>query len=209
MNSEDPSSDIATVDDVRFAIEALTAEDLYRLQKAASICLAGTQYHHHQEILNEAIVRTMSAANGEKGRRWPKSVPFMAYLIQTMKGLANDSRESLEQKKTDHLEERADQGVTAEAALGQQEHHSLDALAQVIELEAASEILAQAKVDSDRIDAYFADDSEVSWLIMGHKDGLSAVEIRELAGMTQTQYETARKRFRRGLAKLFPGRSHR
>lgn len=56
------------------------------------------------------------------------------------------------------------------------------------------------------IDTFFANDDEVKWIIMGHKDGHSVSEICELANMTQTQYETARRRFRRGREKLFPGR---
>ena len=65
---------------------------------------------------------------------------------------------------------------------------------------------ARAKADADRIDALFANDQEVGWLVMCIKEGKSPAKARELAGFTTTEYETIRKRLRRGAAKLFPGR---
>ena len=206
MKPDDPPGDTATPEDVRQAIEALSKEDRYRLRKAAVICLSGTEYQAPQEIINEAIVRTISAANGGKGRRWPKYVPFMAYLIQTIKGLANDSRESPIQTKTVNMEAMTTEGIKAEDVLDRLEHSHSDVVTQTIELEETQERRDRAKADADKIDAHFTVDSEVTWIIMGHKDGLSATEIRDLGEMTQTQYETARRRFRRGLEKLFPGR---
>lgn len=203
---DDPPGDTATTDDIRQAIEGLSKTDFFRLRKAAVICLYGTEYKDPSEILNEVIVRTMNAANGGKGRRWPKAVPFMAYLIQTMKGLADDSRESSIQTKTEYIEAMVTEGTNAEDAPGLLEHCHSDVVSQAIELGEIQERVDCAKVDAAIIDAYFDGDSEVSWIIMGHKDGQSAAEIRELAEMSQTQYETARKRFRRGLEKLFPGR---
>ena len=204
MEFEDRPDDTATPEDVRQAIDALSKEELYRIRKAAVYCLLGTEYQEPQEIINEAIVRTMKAASGEKGRHWPKSVPFIAYMIRTIQGLANDSQESSVQTRTDYMEAMATETASAEDVLGRFEHHHIDVLTQALELEETSERQDRAKEIVSKIDAYFAGGSEVTWVIMGHKDDLSAAEIRELSGMTQTQYETARKRFRRGLDKLFP-----
>lgn len=204
MKPEDLPEDTATLDDVRQAIESLSKEDRYRLRKAAAICLLGTEYQDYQEIINEAIVRTMNAANGCKGRRWPKNVPFIAYLIQTIKGLADDSRKSSIQTKTEYMETMATETASVEDVLGRIEHFHLDVVSQAIELEETEERRVRAKADADKIDAHFSGDREVTWIIMGHKDRCSAAEVREMGEMTQTQYETARRRFRRGLEKLFP-----
>lgn len=206
MKLEDQSDDDATPEDVHQAIETLTQEDRYRLRKAAVICLAGTEYQDPMELVHEAILRTMNAANGSKGRHWPKNVPFMAYMIQTIKGLANDSRESLSQKKTDHIEVMAAEGSTTEEALSTVGYFHSDVLSQAVEWEDSLDRRNRAKTDAILIDARFADDSEVMMIIMGHKDGLTPAEIRELGEMSNTQYETARRRFRRGLENLFPGR---
>lgn len=206
LKPHDLPDNTATPDDVRQAIEALSKEETYRLRKAADILIGGTEYQASVEIINEAIVRTISAANGGNGRRWPKDVPFMAYMIQTIKGLANDSRESSAQTKTDHIEAMAVDGLSAEEVLGRLELCHPDIVTTVIEFEETQERQDRAKSAADKIDAHFSGDSEITWIIMGHKDGQSPAEIRELAEMTETQYNSARRRFRRGLEKLFPGR---
>ena len=68
---------------------------------------------------------------------------------------------------------------------------------------------ASASADADRIDKHFASDQEVAWLVMCLREEKAPSKARIAAGLTQTQYETIRKRMRRGLEKLFPGRSAR
>ena len=209
MKLEEKSDGNATPEDVHQAIGGLSQTDLYRLRKAAIICLAGTEYQDPMELVHEAIVRTMNAANGCKGRHWPKTVPFMAYMIQTIKGLANDSRESLPQRQTDYIEGMAVEGATAEEVLGGMGHCQSDVLIQAVECEESSDTRNRAEADANLIDARFEKDSEVMIIIMGIKDGMTPADIRELGEMSKTQYETARKRFRRGLENLFPGRRSR
>jgi len=200
----DKPDDTATPEDVRQAIGALSKEALYRIRKASEYCLLGTEYQNPEEIINEAIFRTMKAASGEKGRHWPKNVPFVAYMIKTIQGLANDSQNSSDQTKTDYIEAMATETASAEDVLGRFEHRHADVLTQAIEQEETGERQDRANEIACKIDTCFSGDSQVTWVIMGHKDDLSVSEIRELSGMTQIQYETARKRFRRGIDKLFP-----
>jgi hypothetical protein len=208
LKPDDLPDGAATSDEIRQAIESLSAEDVYRINKAAMLCLSGTEYQTGDEIINEAIVRTMNAASGMKGRRWPKRIPFVAYMIETLKGLASDSRKSSLQTKTDSMDAMAVsiEGVSVDDVLGRLEYYHQDVPTQAIELEETQERRDCAKADAEIIDNFFANDDEIKWIIMGHKDGLSVSEILELANMTQTQYETTRRRFRRGLEKLFPGR---
>lgn len=194
---------IATPEDVCQAFEALSDMELVRLRKIALVHMPGSVYASPDEIINEAICRTLNAANGGKGRRWPKDVPFFAYLTQVIRGLGSDSRESEHQSKTVRLEAMAPEGATTEDVLGFLEHYHPDALSNAIEIEADQERETRAKADLDRIDAHFAGDSQVTWLILGIKDGLSVAEIKELSDMTQTQYDTAMRRFRRGKEKIF------
>lgn len=207
MDSDDPAdSNFATPDDIRSAIESLSSTELLRLKNAAALCLFGTEYQNPQELINEAITRTLSAAHGGKGRRWKMSVPFMAFMIMSVRGIANDSLESLPQTKTVRLEAMATEALTAEDALGAMGHRNPSVEELAIEIEEDDERQAGAKRDADAIDARFAADTEISWIIMGYKDGLAASDIRELAGMSATEYDTAKRRFRRGLEKLFPNR---
>ena len=95
MEPEDhPVDDFASSDDIRQAIESLSPEDLARIRKAAKYSLFGTEYQDPQELVNEAVARSMEGANGSKGRHWPKSVPFVAFMFKTIQSIANGSRES-------------------------------------------------------------------------------------------------------------------
>ena len=188
----------ASREEVDQAIEALSAEDLYRLRKAASFCLLGSDYSDPDEIVNEAICRTLGG-----DRHWPKSVPFIAYMIQTMKGLGSDSRNSLQQLRTKQLEALVPDGMNVDEVLGKLDQRHPDALANMIEVEANSERQTRAKVDADKIEAFFAEDSQVTWVILGIKDELPPADIMDMGGISQTQYDTARRRFRRGVAKIF------
>ena len=57
-----------------------------------------------------------------------------------------------------------------------------------------------------KIQTFFKGDEDVEWILMGIEDGLKAEDIRETSGMTLTQYESAKKRLRRGLVRQFPAR---
>lgn len=189
---------LATPEEVLQACEALSDEDLYRLQKSASFCLLGSEYHDPDDIINEAICRTL---HGE--RHWPKNVPFIAYLIQTMKGLGSDSRDSLHQSRTRQLDAITPEGGSIDELLGKLGQCHPDALTNIIEVEVDSERKGRAKSDADRIEAHFSQDPNVTWIILGLKEDLPATEIRSLGEMTLTQYDTAKRRFRRGVEKIF------
>jgi hypothetical protein len=57
-----------------------------------------------------------------------------------------------------------------------------------------------------KVREYFKDDEQVQWVIQGIKDGQPAQKIREQSGMTPVEYESAHRRWRRGLDGLFPDR---
>lgn len=201
--------DPATTDDVRQAIECLTSAEMLRLRKAGSLCLAGSDYAKADDLINEAIRRTMDAAAGLKGRRWPKRVPFMAYMIETMRGLASDSRGSAQRRDTENIQALSLEGSDPDEALGAllqrgQRPASIDTA--LIDVQDAEEAGEADDRDLAALDKHFAGDEQVEYLIMGIKDGMKPVEVLEISGMSQTQYDTAKRRYRRGLDKLFPGR---
>ena len=198
MKAGDSLDRMATPEEVCQAFESLGEEEYLRLWKAAKYCLLGSEYHDPDELINEAICRTM---RGE--RNWPKQVPFMAYLLKTFQGLGNDSRKSLQQSRTMQLDGCVSDDTSVDDTLGLLGKVQSGALTNIIEIEIASERQARAKADADKIEAHFSQDHDVTWIILGLKDGISAAEIRDLSGMTQTQHETAKRRFRRGLDKIF------
>lgn len=192
---------IATAEQIRMAIESLTDEDFARLRRAGSAFLYGSEYTDSLELMNEAIVRAMHGADQTKGRHWPLHVPFVAFLIMTMSSIANASIQSLTQSLTDSLADFVPQGV-AYSDFAIEPLHATSVEEECVDEEGrAAEVARSSKVFTD-IETFFADDEEVLMLVLCLRYGQRPREIQESASMTVTQYNTARRRLRRGLAKL-------
>lgn len=201
-----PERAYATAEEIGEAVESLTEAELGRIHRAAQYALFGTEYTNPLELLGEAVQRTLEGVGAKEGRHWPKDVHFVAYVIRTMQSIADGSSDSSIQSRTAHLETMAGRDGDAELALAQEGFSSPDVVEQALEVEETTERQARAAADSALIEAHFADDEEVQFLIMGDKDGMKPDEIRAVSGMDQTAYDTARRRFRRGLNTLMPGR---
>ena len=196
----------ATAEKICEAVEKLTEAELGRIRRAAQYALFGTEYTNPLELLGEAVQRTLEGVDVKAGRHWPMDVPFVAYIIRTMQSIADGSSDSIIQSRTAHLETMAGRDGDAELALAQQGFSTPDVVALALEVEETGERQARAAADSALIEAHFANDEEIQYLIMGDKDELKPDEIRAVSGMDQTAYDTARRRFRRGLNTLMPGR---
>lgn len=201
-----PDRAYATADEIGEAVENLTEAELGRIHRAAQYALFGTEYTDPLELLGEAVQRTLEGVGVTEGRHWPKDVHFVAYIIRTMQSIADGSSDSIMQSRTAHLETMAGRDGDAEWALAQEGFSSPDVVEQALEVEETTERQARAAADAVLIEAHFADDEEIQFLIMGDKDGMKPDEIRAVSGMDQTAYDTARRRFRRGLNTLMPGR---
>lgn len=196
----------ATAEEICEAVERLTEAELGRIRRAAQYALFGTEYTDPLELLGEAVQRTLEGVGIKEGRHWPKDVHFVPYIIRTMQSIADGSSSSITQLRTAHLETLAGHDGDAELALAQEGFSSPDVVEQALEIEETSERQARAVADAALIEAHFANDEEIQFLIMGDKDGMKPSEIRAVSGMEQTTYDTARRRFRRGLNTLMPGR---
>ena len=203
---ESPDRAYATAEEIGEAVECLTEAELGRIYRAAQYALFGTEYTDPHELLGEAVQRTLEGVGVKGGRHWPKHVHFVAYLIRTIQSIADTSSDSIIQSRTTHLETMAGPDGDAELALMQQGYSSPDVVAAALEVEEATERQARAAADAALIEAHFAEDEQIQFLIMGDKDDMKPDEIRVVSGMDQTAYNTARRRFRRGLNTLMPGR---
>ena len=201
-----PDSADATAEEVCEAIESLSEAELGRIHRAAQYALFGTEYTDPLELLGEAVQRTLEGVGVKGGRHWPRDVHFVAYIIRTMQSIADGSSNSVVQIRTARLEAMAGDEGSAELALAQAGFSFADVVQQALDIEETTERLSRAAADAALIEAHFANDEEIQYLIMGDKDDLKPAEIRAASGMNQTQYDTARRRFRRGLNTLMPGR---
>ena len=201
-----PDSGDATAEEFCEAIESLSEAELGRIHRAAQYALFGTEYTDPLELLGEAVQRTLEGVGVKGGRHWPRDVHFVAYIIRTMQSIADGSSNSVVQIRTARLEAMAGDEGSAELALAQSGFSFADVVQQALEIEETTERQSRAAADAALIEAHFANDEEIQYLIMGDKDDLKPAEIRAASGMNQTQYDTARRRFRRGLNILMPGR---
>ncbi|AWN55875.1 hypothetical protein DK412_26345 [Methylobacterium sp. 17Sr1-1] len=125
------------------------------------------------DILHEAIVRALDGT-----RLWPPGVPVLVFLAGCMRSIEHDirRRQAREQawRETDAAE---DDGPDPERAI------------------AAAQALGA-------IVALFSGDETVRRIIEGLGQGRTAAEIRARHGLSQTEYDSARKRLRRALLRL-------
>ncbi len=181
------------------AIEKLTTSEWNRLHKAAKSFLFGTDFSDVDELVNETFCRALTGT-----RKWRVDVPFITFIINAMKSVANGDRNLIYKDKevlaTDLLNNDPDSDSDLLERLGNNKVLSPETII-------ATEIdRALAEEDLKIIEEHFKGDEAVGWVLIGIEDEMSASEIIEMSGLTKTQYESARKKFLRGLDKLFPGR---
>lgn len=203
----DDKRELATLDEVYEAMEALGDDEQAALCARATNMIYGTRYRDPVDLVRDAMLSAIEAASqqGAKGRVWPKAVPFMAFITQAMRGIASNSRTSAVGKAE----------VLAVELVGAEDGDSDDAMAaasaattpgvdqQLMDAADAAELLRQR----DELFAEFSSDDEITMILMAMEDGLRGEDIRQAADLDQTTYESARKRLRRGVAKLQAKRS--
>ncbi len=203
----DAEREPAILKDVYEAIEALGDNDFAALYARATNMIYGTRYRDPVDLVHDAMLSAIEGATlgSASGRVWPKAVPFMAFVTTAMKGIASNSRTS--------SAGRAE--VLAVELVGAEDGDSDEAMAaataastpgvdqELMDAADAAELIRQR----DELFAEFSSDDEITMILMAMEDSLRGEDIRHAADMDQTTYETARKRLRRGVAKLQAKRS--
>ncbi len=215
MPSKPPSERHASVEELSRALLMLTAAEQLRLFARARLLLWGTEYTDPQELLNEAVKRALIAASGskqdgERGRPWPiDRVPLPAFLSGCMDSIADSSRESLGQTHTDRLVAIAGEARDVDTMIYRAGGWNTDVVEQAIEVEDAADRQQRARAAAQSIEAHFKDDQEVLAVIEGEKADMPVAEVLALFDLDQKTYDTARRRLRRQVDKLMPGRRQR
>lgn len=215
MPPKPPSERHASVEELSRALMMLTSAERLRLFARARLLAWGTEYTDPQELLNEAVKRALIAASGakqdgERGRPWPiDRVPLPAFLSGCMDSIADSSRESLGQTQTDRLEAIAGEVRDVDTVIYRAGGWNTDVVEQAIELEDAADRQQRARADAQIIEAHFKDDQEVLAVIEGEKADMPVAEVLALFDLDQKTYDTARRRLRRQVDKLMPGRRQR
>lgn len=186
----------ATLEQIEQAIVGLSDVEWIRLRKMASGHLWGTRLGDPDALINEAIELLIVGR-----RKWNVEMAFVPWMDSAMRSVANNLRTLKTQPDVALAGDLVGDDPPEEALdiFGEDEETPLKALL-------TQEARALAEKDLAKIEERFKDDQEVGWILMGLAEEMGASEIQAMGEMTQTQYETARKRLRRERERLFPGR---
>ena len=177
------------------------------LRARAAGRLFGTRFRDPNDLVQEALLSVIEGAqpgSSRKGRKWPVSVPFMAFLTNAMKGIASNDRESIATKSEVLATELVgEDGGDADEALATVSGASAPGADETL-MDAAevAELLAQR----DALFEFFTGDDEITMILMAMEDGMRGTAVQAMCGLSQIQYETARTRLRRGKAKMLAQR---
>lgn len=187
----------ATLEQIEHTIVGLSDTDWIRLRKIATGHLWGTRLGDPDALINETIERLITG-----NRTWRVGMAFVPWMDSAMRSVANNLR-TLKQETTmvlaGDLANGGDDPDESIDIVGEDGETPLDTLL-------TQEARSMAENELSKIEESFKGDQEVSWILLGLEENLSASEIQAMGEMTKTQYETARKRLRRERDRLFPSR---
>lgn len=187
--------DPATLDQIGQAIEDLSDADWIRLRKMASSHLWGTRLGDPDALINATLERLISG-----DRTWRVGMAFVPWMDSAMRSVANNLRTLKKEPAVVLAGDLADGGDDPDKPIdtfGEDGETPLESLL-------TQEARTMAEKDLSKIEERFRNDQEVGWILLGLAENMSAGDIQAMGEMTKTQYETARKRLRREIERLFP-----
>ncbi|WP_338702070.1 sigma-70 family RNA polymerase sigma factor (plasmid) [Bradyrhizobium sp. 26S5] len=164
------------------AFEALSPDDKLKLAAIEAIKVRGTRFAQG-ELVHEALCRALTA-----DRNCPRDVPFMAFLVETMRSIASHDREAW--RRTQALPD-GDAAGSAEAASSAPSPED-----DLVQREDAEAIRA--------IQDCFNDDPEAQLVLLGWQEDLRGAALRDATGLDQGQIDYAIKRIRMKMRKTYP-----
>lgn len=175
-----------SVGEAALAIAALTAADLVRLGRIAQLRAYRLPDGNWEDLVNESIEKLLSGA-----RRWPVQMPLVAFLREVIRSLASE-------KWRRHVQASI-VSLRPESAEAED-----DPLLQVADTAPDPERVLLARDLLERVRSTFAGDPSALAVLAALAEGRGADEIRRALGMSPRDYDTCRRRLRRGIARHFP-----
>jgi DNA-directed RNA polymerase specialized sigma24 family protein len=156
------------------ALKLVSDIDLLRLKALARLYARGLPADvTWEDLVQEALTRVLVGA-----RVVPEGVPMVAFLAGVMRSLRSEQRRRARVRESDVRE------------------------IELRDAEPGPERALSARQELGAIRQIFAGDATVLEIIAGLAEGLTAAQICKTRGISNTDYESARKRMRRTLLKL-------
>ena len=172
-------------EDISEAFDSLSPENRLKLYEIERIALRGTDLSPG-DLLHEAL---SAAIMGD--RKCPRDVPFMAFIVQTMRSIASHHREK-------RRREPADGGAAQEAQGARPVFSTVTSDPEQMLIERESEDTVGAIHDC------FEGDEQAQMVVLGWSEGYRGKELRDFVGVDQAALDYAIKRIRRSMTKRYP-----
>lgn len=176
--------DVACEDEVRERLLSLDEAALNQLYAATVRYRLFLPKEDVDDLVNEAIQRVLDGR-----RKWPRTVDFMAFLLETMRSVASEwAKRNRRTVPESRLNPDGEDGGEEKSFLERQPASNSDPEADVAFREFA-----------DRIEKVFGEDDEVMTVIIARVEGLTPAETQKDFNMTASAYAAAQKRLRRAV----------
>ena len=180
--------DVATREECAEALRALSDEDYERLEKIARLRVIGLHAVAWRDLLHDALERLLDGR-----RRWPRNVPLVVFLRETMRSIASD-----------HWRRLDGPVVVAESEMGGNRETDGSPIANAVDETAQPEGRASAEETICRIENVFKGDAVALRVLAAMASGQAPGEIQQEIGMDETRYASTLRRIRRRLRREFP-----
>lgn len=179
-NLTEAASGFVSTDEVAAVLERLSAADSARLAQLARLRCLGAVGLEWRDLLHEAFIRVLDGR-----RRWPRDVPFVAFMAQSMRSIASETRQA---------------DLVEFGALGEHEPGDEQGIVNVL---AKTDITPEREMAGRQmlleIEALFAGDAIGLAVLEGIARGDSAGEVQAQLGLDPTAYASTLRRIRRRL----------
>ena len=177
---KEAASGFVSTDEVAAALAELSTVDSARLAQLARLRCLGAVGLEWRDLLHEAFIRVLDGR-----RRWPRDVPFVAFVAQSMRSIASETRQA---------------DLVEFGALGEHESGDEQGIANVL---ARTDITPEREMAGRQmlleIEALFAGDAIGLAVLEGMARGDSAGEVQAQLGLDPTAYASTLRRIRRRL----------
>ena len=179
--------EIMTSEECKEALQKLSDDDMSRLKQLAKLRVIGLHAVDWQDLWHEAIVRFLNGS-----RRWPRGVPLVVFLRETMRSIASGHWRRLEMSVVVADADISADSETGDSPIDSEPDMSMDPESRT----SAAETLS-------RIEDIFCDDADALSVMTGMASGQSPREIQEENAMNEKRYASTQRRIRRGLFRNF------
>ena len=179
--------EIATRKECAEALRRLSDEDYERLEKIARLRVIGLHAVDWRELLHDAIERLL-----DERRQWPRNVPLVVFLRETMRSIASD-----------HWRRLDGPVVVAESEMSADGEADGGLVANAVDETAQPERRASAEETLARIEDAFEGDGEALRVLAAMASGQSPRKTQQEIGIDETRYASTLRRIRRRLRREF------